>query len=111
MKSPTKQDDDRLSRVMKYLLSTSKLILGLQADNMNIIKWWIDASFAVHFDMKNHTGGTMLLGTGDIYSSSSKQKLNTKSSTESELVGMDDILPQALWKNMFLYIRVMIQHL
>ena len=52
--------------------------------------------------MKSHTGGTMSLGTGAIYSSSSKQKLNTKSSTESELVGANDILPQALWTKYFL---------
>ena len=42
-------------------------------------------------------GGVMSTGTGATYSTSKKQKLNTKSSTEAELIGIDDVLPQALW--------------
>jgi hypothetical protein len=44
----------------------------------------------------------MSLGTGAVYSASKKQKLNTKSSTEAELVGIDDVLPQALWTKYFM---------
>jgi hypothetical protein len=44
----------------------------------------------------------MSMGTGAAYSTSKKQKLNTKSSTEAELVGIDDVLPQALWTKYFL---------
>ena len=52
--------------------------------------------------MKSHTGGVMSLGTGATYSTSKKQKPNTKSSTEAELVGVDDVLPQALWTKYFM---------
>ena len=52
--------------------------------------------------MKSHTGGVMSLGKGAIYSCSTKQKLNTKSSTESELVGIDDVMPMILWMRYFL---------
>jgi hypothetical protein len=52
--------------------------------------------------MKSHTGGVMSMDTGAAYSTSKKQKLNTKSSTEAELVGIDDVLPQALWTTYFL---------
>ena len=49
--------------------------LTLEADNMKIIKWWIDASsFAVHSDMKNYNGGAMTLGKGMIYATSTRQK-------------------------------------
>jgi hypothetical protein len=41
--------------------------LILQADNMNVMKWWVDASFAVHADMKSHTGGVMSLGKGAVF--------------------------------------------
>ena len=52
---------------------------------------------SVYYDMPNHTCGTMSSGKGVIYSNSSKQKINTKSSTECELIGTNDVLPQALW--------------
>jgi hypothetical protein len=42
------------------------------------------------------------MGTGSIYSLSKKQKLNTESSTEAELVGADDILPQMIWTRNFM---------
>eukprot|EP00978_Attheya_sp_CCMP212_P048299 scaffold500167_cov161-Attheya_sp.AAC.1 len=67
-----------------------------------MMKWWVDAAFAVHPDMKSHTGGTFSLGRGSIYSASLKQKLNTKSSTEAELVGVNDLMPQILWTQYFM---------
>jgi hypothetical protein len=39
----------------------------------------------------------MSLGRGVIYGTSTRQKLNTKSLTEAELVGTDDVMPQMLW--------------
>jgi hypothetical protein len=49
----------------------------------------------------------MSLGTGAAYSTLKKQKLNTKSSTEAELVpvGVDDVLLQALWTKYFMEAR------
>jgi hypothetical protein len=102
VQAPTRHDYNKLSRVIKYLRGTEQLILLLSADNLNIIKWWVDASYGVHYDMKSHTGGVMSLGTQAAYSTSKKQKLNTKSSTEAKLVGVDDVLPQALWTKCFM---------
>lgn len=45
---------------------------------------------------------TMTLGKGSVYSSSVRQKINTKSSTEAELVGVDDAMPLVLWTRHFL---------
>ena len=61
-----------------------------------------NASFAVHHDMKSHTGATMSLGKGSVYLTLVRQKLNTKSSTEAELVGVDDVMPQVIWMRYFL---------
>ena len=47
--------------------------------------------------MRSHTGGTMSLGQGTLHAKSSKQKLNTKSSTEAEVVGMSDYIPYNIW--------------
>eukprot|EP00957_Ditylum_brightwellii_P102498 7811983-Ditylum_brightwellii.AAC.1 len=51
--------------------------------------------------MRGHTGVTMLLGEGLIFSSSKKQKLNTKSLTETELIAVNDAMPNILWTTYF----------
>ena len=62
----------------------------------------IGASFAVHPDFKSHTGAVMKMGEGALQCVSKKQKLNTRSSTEAELVGVDDVMTQVLWTKLFL---------
>jgi hypothetical protein len=44
----------------------------------------------------------MSLGKGSPFSSSITQKLNTKSSTEAELVEVDDGMPLVLWTRQLL---------
>jgi hypothetical protein len=56
----------------------------------------------MHPDMKSHTGVTISLSKGSPFSSSITQKLNTKSSTEAELVGVDNDIPLVLWTRQFL---------
>lgn len=74
----------------------------LEADDTHIVKWWVDASYAVHGNMRSHTGGTMSHGKGSVYSSLTHQKLNMKSLTEVELVGVNDVMPLVLWTRHFL---------
>jgi hypothetical protein len=102
VKDPNRSDWNKLIHLMKYLNGTKNLHLTLKADDLKIIKWYVDASFAVHSDYKSHTGGAMTMGKGAIQSLSRKQKLNTKSSTESELVGVDDASVMILWTKLFL---------
>jgi hypothetical protein len=102
VKSPDEDDYKKLGRCIKYLRGSVDLPLTLEADDMHVVKWWVDAAFAVHPDMKSHTGATMSLGKGSAYARSTRQKLNTKSSTEAELVGVDDLMPQILWTKYFL---------
>ena len=87
---------------MKYLQATIDLPLRLVCDGNGVIQWWVDAAYTAHDDMKGHTGATMSLGKGSLYSSSTKQKLVTRSSTECELVGVHDALPQIIWTKNFL---------
>ena len=102
VKAPDVDDYKKLRRVMTYLRATWTMPLTLEADSTNVIKWWADASYAVHPDMRSHTGGAMTMGSGVIYGTSHKQKLNTKSSTEAELIGASDIIPQVIWTRYFL---------
>jgi hypothetical protein len=47
----------------------------------------------------------MSLGKGLVYSTLMRQKLNTKSLTEAELVGVDDVMPLVLWTRYFLQVQ------
>ena len=87
---------------MIFLKNTKNDVLTLTADNSNIIKWKCNISYAVHTNMKSHTGAYMTLGQGTVTSVRKKQKLNTRSSTEAELVGSDDIMGDILWSQKFL---------
>jgi len=99
---PDEDNYKKLARVVKYLRGTLTLPLVLSADGSGNVNWWVDASFAVHSDMKGHTGGTMSMGGGSIYSTSTKQRLVTRSSTECEVVGAHDVMPQLMWTTHFL---------
>ena len=98
----TKQDQGKLKRLLEYIKGTLELEYTLGAHDLKKLRSWVDASYAVHPDMKRHTGGVMSFGVGGFCCKSTKQKLNTKSSTEAELVGASDYLPNLLWVKMFL---------
>jgi len=102
VKSPDQDDIKKLGRTMRYLWFTRQLPLTLEANELTEANWWVDASFATHHDMRSHTGGIMSMGKGAICASSKRQRINTKSSTEAELVGINDVLPQILWTHYFL---------
>ena len=102
VKAPTKQDYKKLGKVISYLKETVHLPLIVGADDSGRLTWNIDASFAVHPDCKSNTGACLTLGHGSILSISAKQKINMKSSTEVELVGVDDAMTFVMWmKNLF----------
>jgi hypothetical protein len=50
----------------------------LEARKICKINWWVDALYAIHHDMRSHTGGDMIIGKGELYATSTRQKLTTK---------------------------------
>ena len=98
----TQEDWEKLRRVLKYIHKTIDLprIIGMR--DFSVLQTWVDASYATHPDMRSHTGGVISLGHGVINSKSSKQKINTKSSTEAELVGASDFVSHTMWTSWFL---------
>ncbi|MCE2996668.1 MAG: hypothetical protein LW863_13795 [Flammeovirgaceae bacterium] len=60
--SPDVDDYAKLRRVMRYLRGTINLPLTLESHPSGNMRWWVDASFAVHPDMKSQTGAVMSLG-------------------------------------------------
>jgi len=96
-------DWEKLKRLLQFINCTIDEKLTLSADKgLTFMKTWVDASYAVHPNMRGHTGGCLALGRGMLHSRSSKQKLNTKSSTECEVVGTSDYLPFPIWFKFFI---------
>ena len=83
LRDPDQDDYKKLTCLIQYLQATWGLTLTLGSSGKGQIRWWIDASYAVHVDLKGRTGTTMSLGSGSIFSGLWKQKLVTHSSTES----------------------------
>jgi Reverse transcriptase (RNA-dependent DNA polymerase) len=102
VKSPNQDDWNKLIRMLEFLNGTRDDVLTLRVDDLTLLKYYADASFAVHPDFKSHTGAYGTFGNGAAMSMSRKQKLNTRSSTEAELVGADDALNLILWTRLFL---------
>ena len=96
VREPGTDEYKNLARVMKYIQLAIGLPLILSIDKSGNIKWYVDAAFAVHKNMRSHTGGFTNMGKGGAYLKSSKQNLNTKSSTEAEFVGVDDVFNQVI---------------
>jgi hypothetical protein len=102
VKAPDEDDLKKLCRMMGYIKDTINLPLRIGMDGSKGLQWWVDASFGTRYQMKSQTGGTISLGYGSVYSMSRKQKLNTTSSTEAELVGVHDVMPQIIWFRYFI---------
>ncbi len=79
--------------------------LIFSADGSDCLYWYADSAFAVHRDMKSHTGAGLSLGRGFAISISTGQKLNTGSSSYAELVAVSNILPMAQWVRLFCFLR------
>jgi hypothetical protein len=94
-------EEDWKNKMMNFLKATKNDIATLSA-TFNSIKWYVDASFAIHKDMRSHTEATVTLGSGVICYISTKQKINTCSSTEAKLVGVDDVVSNVLWTKLFI---------
>lgn len=69
-------------------------------DKLNILKWYVDVSFAVHPELTSRTGGILATGMYSMYGSwvighralifmSRKQILKTRNTCEVELVEAD----------------------
>jgi len=76
VRKPATGNYKKLTKVMQYLRNTRNMTLSIEPGDET--KWWVDSLYAVHPDMKSHTGIYMTLRKGVTYMASCKQKLNTK---------------------------------
>ena len=102
VQSPDVDDWNKLEHLIEYFRAMVNLPLILGTDGTGILNWYVNASFAVHANMRGHTGGVLTMGRGFPIVSSTKHKINTRSSTESEHVGVNDMMSSIIWSRYFL---------
>ena len=102
VRSPDEDDYKKLVRAIRYIRRTKFLRLTIEATYLDQNHWFIDGAFAVHADMKSHTGAYMTFGKGMLDGLSRSQKINTTSSTEAEVVALHDSMAAILWARYFL---------
>ncbi|CAJ1944948.1 unnamed protein product [Cylindrotheca closterium] len=103
VQEPTESDWKKCVCMIRYLFCTLLYHLTLSTESLQVIKWMIDASFAVHPDLKSHTaGGTLSFGRGAAQVMSKKPKLNSRSSTEAEMIAVDNVAMMILRKKLFM---------
>ena len=91
VKKPDIDGHKRLTSVMQFIRDTRKLSLTIEpGEHLNC---WVDSSYTLYPEMRSHTG--MTIGKRVTDNVSGKQKLNTNSSTEAELV------PVMMWWDKF----------
>jgi hypothetical protein len=99
---PDEDDLKKLERILSYLLYTKDQKMVLRIGSEILVRAFVDASFGTYDDMKSVTGVIIMIGRATVYVKRGKQKIITRSSTESELVGHSDALSQVLWIREFL---------
>eukprot|EP00957_Ditylum_brightwellii_P124753 9508629-Ditylum_brightwellii.AAC.1 len=79
--------------MLGFLKRTVNDVRIIGATSIQDLYKWVDAAYAIHPNMRSHTGGAMSFGWGIVHRRASKQKLNTKSSTEVDVVGVSKNIP------------------
>jgi hypothetical protein len=92
-KEPYVDDWTKLLRVLEYLSDAMKYYFTLFCSEIKNLTWYFDGSYASHSDMRGHSGAVLVAGNCSVLFRSNKQKVNTRSSTETELIAVDDALP------------------
>ena len=76
--SPDEDYWKKLHRLMKYLFSTiDDMALHLNSNDLDVVHWWVDASYGTHPELKGHTGAIIFIGKGCVTSISKKHKINS----------------------------------
>ena len=97
----TEQDCGKLRMLIYCVISTMDPSLFLSFDDAGKLMSFIDASFNSREDFKSQTRACSNFSLGMFSSDSSKQKLNTKSLTEAEVVGLSGRLPNITHHQLF----------
>jgi hypothetical protein len=93
---PTEEDRKRLSRVLHYLASTKDEYVLFTPSDMKL-RIYCDASYLLHEDGLGHGGMILTLGSAPVYCRSWKHSMATRSSSEAELVTVEESVTYLIW--------------
>jgi hypothetical protein len=62
VRAPDKDNCNKLVHLMRYIRGTCTMMLILSSNGSGVLKWWVNALFAVHPNMRGHLGGGLSLG-------------------------------------------------
>jgi hypothetical protein len=99
--APSTKDMKVLMRVIRYLHGTSQLKMRISKSDLKL-HVYADASHIVHHDGKGHSGIILTFGSAPIFFRSVKLKAITRSSTESELMSLEDASTYVVWTQLLL---------
>jgi hypothetical protein len=94
--------------MLEYLKLSENYVLTIGGNNLfekdgSInINTYIDSSHGIHNDYRGQTGILIKLGDSTIMARSAKQKTNTKSTAETELIGVSEEFSQSVWTKYWL---------
>lgn len=87
--SPTVTDYCNARWILRYLKGTRDKVIRYKASDMTL-RFYADASYLLHGDGKGHSGYLATIGGTMVMARSSKQKLQARSSTEAEIIAVED---------------------
>ena len=79
---------------MKYVHCFTHLPLVLIFENLNPVKFYVGILYATQEDFKDHMGVIIMMGKGTVVIISKKHMLEKRSSTETKLFILNDVMPQ-----------------
>lgn len=98
---PLRDDWHKFMRMMCFIKQTIEDVRIIGADSLVDMLTMVDSAHAVHENMRGHTGGLITFGTGVVDQKSSTQKMNARSSTDTEHIGTSEYLPKNIYFSMF----------
>ena len=85
-----------------YLKADNLRLWKLGADDSKDLMWYVDFACGVHANYRSHTSGGLTMGKGFAVSVRKAHKLSMRSSTEGEILSVDDCLSLVLWSCEFM---------
>jgi len=95
--APTQSDYAKAMRFLAYTATTKNRVMFFKAEADFTLRIYADAAHMLHKDGKGRGGIIETMGSAPIFSKSYKFKLVTRSSTESEMVCLDEAVMYAIW--------------